>query len=139
MSADEKGPQTEPSTCPAEAKVGHSPMRPVVVEEYNRSVMTTAMMVMVETMVMVVPNTMVMVVPNTMVMVASNAMMMVMDSVMVPVPPVVSPAPPPSTPPLHRQLRFASQDAHSVALPWSLSAGFAYQTGVAVTRPSRAK
>lgn len=95
--ADEKGPQPEPSTCPAETKVGYSAMCPVMMEEYNRSVATTVMMVMVmmETMMTVMMETMV------------TVMVMMDTMMMMTVPTMASPAPP-----LHRQLRFAVQDAH---------------------------
>ena len=94
MSADEKGPQSEPTTRPAESNMCHSAMWPVVVEENGRPVPPTMMMTESMTVVMM----------ESMTVVMMESMTVVMDTVMMPVPPVASPAPTPSTPPLHNQL-----------------------------------
>ena len=103
MSTNEKGPPAEPATRPAKAKVCHSAVWPVVVEEYGRSV-TTSMMVVVMMM-------------KSMAVVMMESMAVMTDAVMVPVSAMASSAgPPTSTPPLHNELRLTSQDTHRVWL-----------------------
>ena len=111
MSANEKGPQAESATRSAKAKVCHSPVRPVVVEEYGRSV-TTSMMVVV--MMMKSMSVMMM---ESMAVVMMESMAVMTDAVMVPVSTMASSAgSPTSTPPLHNELRLTSQDTHRVWL-----------------------
>lgn len=103
MSTNEKGPPAEPATRPAKAKVCHSAVWPVVVEEYGRSV-TTSMMVVVMMM-------------KSMAVVMMESMAVMTDAVMVPVSAMASSAgPPTSTPPLHNELRLTSQYTHRVWL-----------------------